>query len=404
MGVRAVIAAGWAVDDRAGQTFAASFYQAMLSGEAFGEAVRVAREDVWTRCPDVNTWGAYQCYGDPDFRFHRDGSTAQRVWPDFGTPHELVAELENLTADFRAGGSSDDSGERIARRIARMPAAQADKWLQRADVCAALGLAWGEIRHWEEAIDWLGKALTAEKGECSMRALEQYANFCVRHSAECWQKARHLAKAKREEVRNNAVASIESAILDLDTLCQRAPTVERLNLLGSAYKRLAQVEAEPRQLEALVNMAHHYRLSFDRRRDAYAFTNWAAASLLAGQRGEMEGAGQLADLAQELETLRREEARNNAEDPNFWDAASLADLELTRLLAQGTGTPRQRTAVSPGEAAAPVLAAYRAAIGRAASPREISSLCENIVFLLDLWSPRDKVTVRILEQLKESLQ
>ena len=148
-----------------------------------------------------------------------------------------------------------------------MPAAQAGKWLQRADVCAALGLAWGEIRHWEEAIDWLGKALTAEKGECSMRALEQYANFCVRHSAECWQKARHLAKAKREEVRNNAVASIESAILDLDTLCQRAPTVERLNLLGSAYKRLAQVEAEPRQLEALVNMAHHYRLSFDRRRE-----------------------------------------------------------------------------------------------------------------------------------------
>ena len=59
---------------------------------------------------------------------------------------------------------------------------------------------------------------------------------------------------------------------------------------------------------------------------------------------------------------------------------------------------------SPGEAAAPILAAYRDAIGRAASPREISSLCENIAFLLDLWSPRDKVTIRILEQLKESLQ
>ena len=92
-----------------------------------------------------------------------------------------------------------------------------------------------------------------------MRALEQYANFRVRLAAERWQQARHLPKAKREDVRLNGVASIESAILDLDTLCRRAPTVERLNLLGSAYKRLAQLEEAPRQLEALVNMAHHYR-------------------------------------------------------------------------------------------------------------------------------------------------
>ena len=51
-----------------------------------------------------------------------------------------------------------------------------------------------------------------------------------------------------------------------------------------------------------------------------------------------------------------------------------------------------------------MLAAYRCATGRAGSPREIATLSENIDFLLDLWSPRDKVIIRVLEQLRESLQ
>ena len=408
MGVRAVIAAGWAVDDRAGQAFAATFYRNMLRGEAFGEAVRLAREDVWNRCSDVNTWGAYQCYGDPDFRFHRGGSTAPRIWPDFGTPHELVAELENLTADLCAGGNSSDGAERIARRLARIPATQSERWLQQANVCCALGLAWGELRNWTEATTWLTKALTAERGECSIRALEQYANFCVRLAAERWRAAQELPASKREAVRNQLIDSIEAAILDLDVLCRRAPTGERLKLLGSAYKRLALVEKdESTQLEALVNMAHHYHLALERQRDAYAYTNWAAAVLLAEQRGAPKSLN-ATDLQRNLAELQRSTCQHDASEPNFWDAASLADLALTALLGHGLGTTgsstRRRDSSAAGEAANAVRAAYRCATGRAGSPREIATLSENIDFLLDLWSPRDKVTIHVLEQLRESLQ
>ena len=143
MGVRAVIAAGWAVDDHAGQVFATTFYQGMLAGVAFGEAVRAAREELWQRCREVNTWGAYQCYGDPDFRFLRSDSAPRNVAPSFGTPHELVAELENLAADLRITGGVDGS-ERIGRRLERIPAPQAAKWLERGDVCSALGLTWAK--------------------------------------------------------------------------------------------------------------------------------------------------------------------------------------------------------------------------------------------------------------------
>lgn len=403
MGVRAVIAAGWAVDDRAGQAFAATFYRGMLSGEAFGEAVRVAREDVWQRFPDVNTWGAYQCYGDPDFRFHRDGGVLQHIITPFATAHELVSELENLVADLRAGATGEASGK-IERRLGRIPASQKAGWLARAEVQAALGLAWGEAGCWPEAITCLENALTADQGSCSMRALEQYANFRVRYAAELWRGAERKSAKAREKLRGEQVDRIESAILDLDTLTRRAPTVERLNLLGSAYKRLALVEEEgPRRLEALVNMAEHYRLAYERRQDAYACTNWLAGALLTAQRGDSPLTIDLPGMQQALDSLLRELAQRNAADPNFWDSASIADLQLIKLLAQPAAPPRKR-----GEAASPapgvaVLHAYRDAIARGASPREVSSVAEHIDFLIALWSPADKANRRILEQIQENL-
>ncbi|WP_180129044.1 CHAT domain-containing protein [Rhodoferax sp. BLA1] len=403
MGVRAVVAAGWAVDDRAGQVFAASFYQGMLSGDAFGEAVRRAREEVWTRCPDVNTWGAYQCYGDPDFRLHRDGSTTQTVWPDFGTPHELVVDLNNLSADLCAGGHTSHGSERIASRLARVPQAQAEQWLQRADVCAALGLAWGELREWQQALDWLDKALAAERGDCPMRVLEQHANFRVRLAQHSWRAARRLSPAKRELVRQQAVHNIDTAVADLQLLCQRSPSSERLNLLGSAHKRLAVLQTDAsQQLAALRQMALHYQQSLLRHSDAYAFTNWLAATLLIAQRDtapKLDTAGITAQLAQQRSAL----SQRLADNPNFWDAASLADLSLSQLLLQAANQPRRRAKVPAGTQAAPVLAAYRAAIGRASSPRELAALTDNLDFLLSLWSAADKPTRHLLEQLLESL-
>ena len=110
-----------------------------------------------------------------------------------------------------------------------------------------------------------------------------------------------------------------------------------------------------------------------------------------------------ARLLRELDSLQREVARRNADDPNFWDGASLADLALTRLLLAGANPPRQRGA-GFGESVTAVIQAYGDAIGRAASPREVASLAENIAFLSELWSPRDKVMQHIFERILESLQ
>ncbi|MCK7498244.1 MAG: CHAT domain-containing protein [Comamonadaceae bacterium] len=57
MGVRAVVAAGWEVDDVAAGLFADTFYAQMLSGRSFGQALLEARKQTYAAHPDINTWG-----------------------------------------------------------------------------------------------------------------------------------------------------------------------------------------------------------------------------------------------------------------------------------------------------------------------------------------------------------
>lgn len=66
-GVRAVIITGWAVDDSASVTFVSEFYDTLLSGESLPEAMRKARKATFERHSHWATWGAFQCYCDPDF-------------------------------------------------------------------------------------------------------------------------------------------------------------------------------------------------------------------------------------------------------------------------------------------------------------------------------------------------
>lgn len=70
IGVRAVVAAGWTVDDQGALAFAETFYGRMVGeGASFGDAVSAARQAAHDRTlPGTMTWAAYQCYGDPEFR------------------------------------------------------------------------------------------------------------------------------------------------------------------------------------------------------------------------------------------------------------------------------------------------------------------------------------------------
>jgi CHAT domain-containing protein len=67
IGVRCVVVAGWAVDDKGAMIFGKAFYESLLlDGLPFGQAVFEARRKaVWQANREDITWGAYQAYGEP---------------------------------------------------------------------------------------------------------------------------------------------------------------------------------------------------------------------------------------------------------------------------------------------------------------------------------------------------
>ena len=111
IGVHAIVAAGWAVDDRAAAQFAATLYRSMLSGAAsqFGDAVRVARRAIYDSSRSSNTWGAYQCYGDPGFILQAGAGQAVAQPKRFVAPHEFLLELKNLQSRASRRGISAGS-------------------------------------------------------------------------------------------------------------------------------------------------------------------------------------------------------------------------------------------------------------------------------------------------------
>ncbi|HYN79689.1 MAG TPA: CHAT domain-containing protein, partial [Lamprocystis sp. (in: g-proteobacteria)] len=407
MGVKAVIAAGWAVDDRAGLAFAEHFYVGMLTGQPFGEAVRAAREQVWQRFADVNTWGAYQCYGDPAYALRiAPTPAAGQVRRPYHAPCELVADLTNLREQIRMQmrergedpQTLTDLRTRIEDLITAIPEAERTDWLARADLAAAIGLTWGETRAWKEAATWLDQALAAEIGDCPVRVVEYGNEFRVRVIGDEWRTLRAAPEGyRKEDGRQALVGRVEQCIAELIIVCQRAATAQRLTVIGLACRQLAWLQTEPRgRLEALVNMANFLEraLAKSEQADAQYFPLWAAAKLLALGLDADRGGDWQARLPDDLRRMSAEAARLNEQDPSFRNGVAVAYNDTALLLTQPDP--------APGDVAA-VIDRYQEVFRRGASPREVASVHESLDFLIDLGDGLPAPVVRALGEIRAAL-
>jgi CHAT domain-containing protein len=362
VGVRAVIAAGWAVDDLAGPTFARTFYERFLSGDTFGTAVRQARDATRRAHEKSNTWGAYQCYGNPDYRFRRvadvpaspskrsflaRSEALQALWTLASTARSMqIDEAPKLTAEFdrlyaELSGSPDDQSK--------------PDWAADGETLSACGEVCGELEAFDRAIEFYRKALATVPASAPFRAAEQLANLLSRLPAP---DAPEKAEASGQFV---------DALAWLDWLDGRLPpTKERWALRGALYKRWA--IRDPARRRAHLRKAE---TAYSAGAKLSAKANYQTLNALA-----LKFVLGLAVVRKSLRPIvdgYLAEARSAFDKVNrdFWDVVGIPDALLHKHLVYGT---------LPG-GVDEIIAGYRQARAAGPSLREWASVRDHVVFL-----------------------
>lgn len=233
MGSQAVIAAGWRIDDQAASIFAHSFYHAMLSGEYFGDAVRLAREAAYLQFPASNTWGAYQAYGDDRYRFP---NTQSRPWqaPDYHYHGHLLADLETLHA--RLAGADPARRAAIEEKLGSIEEAVRARFFGCADIrenMAATRAGLGGLENTLRAIEHYRAAHSAADGKVGLRALAHWAELEIRQGAAlCGLDAGAGIEVPAVPDMPQGRQLLQDGKQHIDLLVTLAPTAQRLALLG----------------------------------------------------------------------------------------------------------------------------------------------------------------------------
>jgi hypothetical protein len=377
-GVRAVVAAGWTVDDDVALEFARKFYNHMLDGGVFGQAVLEARQEAYDLRSEGTTWGAYQCYGEPDFSFppacrrkiparsDKDGNTAS-----FVSFVEAIAAAEQIRDDVNIGLERDTHQQRHGLKRIEEEATKRS-WLGKGELRVALGEARAELCDLPEAIAHYEAARSGADSQYKVKAIEQLANLRARQAVISFRNAPSTSRdidAAAEEI-----AAARKLVEDLVLLL--GPTMERLAIVGSCWKRLAQVRASSLCAdEALIEMAEAYRKSAacvpeGAAGRSYPLLMHNAALLMTWLRcGRAEGEAARKDLL----SLTKAADMEALED--FWQLIEAADAQMTAAMATGAiGTDDEAT----------ILQGYRRAWEYIGSPIKLMSVVEQFDFYEDV--------------------
>ncbi len=227
-GVRAIIVAGWPVYDDSALYFAQTFYQEMFEGANFGQAVQKAREACYEYDPDKNTWGAYQCYGDPMYKFDTKSYHSKKK---LNLDIEILNEYNSIISQAEM---SKTLGRALKKQLAEVDDALELLNIQDANVLEKQAMAHYKLGNNLKASSIFVKLFTIEKANFSLKSLEQIYNVQAKIAVE-------EAINDKSKI-GNSIKELEKVIEKFEILIKIGPTSERYSMLGSTFKRLAFIQ------------------------------------------------------------------------------------------------------------------------------------------------------------------
>lgn len=359
MGVRCVIAAGWAVDDAAACTFSTTFFEHFITKQqSFGLAVYEARRQTRLLYPNLNTWGAYQAYGDPSFIL--DLNSAQKrshACQQQVSPYELQDYLNSLHVDMHHKvrhydfKTLDEELDQVATNISN------PDWLKTPGTQYQLAQLYGSVlpEGFAEARRACQAAIAEEdrNGHVPIVALELMANLESRQAealalqalelkeddperTELFEEAKGLANTAIERLQGLlSITKYVQFAAAVDSPVQLSSNTERHALLGSAYKRLAMILLQqnhewPQIKTALDASLTAYKSAegteLGAKLKAYPLINRLQLAIILNQ----IPTATCIELLDRAHTVVRSQF---AETHEFFDAVMSADIDITRLLA-----------------------------------------------------------------------
>lgn len=398
IGVRAVVVAGWAVEDAPASLFADTFYERLLNdGLVFGDAVFQARRATWERHPASITWGAYQAYGDPGWRADPrvDRTVATLASSGCGAaPEELLDRIESERVALQRAGETITraDAERVHGLAQQWLKAMPAGWAQRPDVFSALGDLYADLGpdYHDPARDCYTRAMRGpdDGGRVTIRTVEQIAVL----EARMGQARGDAALVSRAIDRLVQLMRITDTGIGTGPAAQdeQAPPhvhPKRAGLLGSVWKRKAAVHArryldgDAGELQSMTDALKHSAAAYQSAATdpatgelrPYQTLNWLYLQSLLAPPSRWAGLIPQAERCIDLANAAYEEA------PDAWNSTMVADAALVKALLRHTLAAASNAG---DEVAAGLATHYRDTLDSAlASPKERDAVVKQIELL-----------------------
>lgn len=426
IGVRCVVVAGWAVDDEAAATFAGTFFEEMVvNNHQFGSAVFSARRRTYELHPSTNTWGAYQAYGDPNFRLSRAKSPENSRASTPASIDELLDQISRKHAELRDHKRSKQkppSLDELAKWAEQLLSPCPPEWGRRADVHQAIAELYGQlgVAGFSRARELYLRAIAEadRNARVELTAIEQLANLEARLGEEIasgWvaqgeplpPKARHDEGLRLIDLAIDRILALQQ-LGEADASRGGAPPTvanrERAGILASAYKRKAVVLATgpkpdwPAVSSELEKARQAYWQGEPGSSEPYLVINRVQlAGLLRDEDPEKLRADLVAACAAAAERYHQ--------TPNFFDGASDADATVAEwLLTEPPTLTNSRDQLMVDV----LIGKYRDLLTRIPSEvREAESVLKQLDLLAVLYQARnaagDEIRAQVLRRIRTSL-